>query len=424
MAAKKTPSKRSAKPNFIIIFTDDQGYQDVGCFGSPLIKTPHLDRMAKEGMRFTDFYSASPVCSPSRAALLTGCYPSRLGILGALSPRVTYGLNPDEITIADLLKHQGYATACVGKWHLGHHKPFLPKQQGFDEFFGLPYSNDMRPQDRPQDPPLHMIEGDDPIETNPDQRYLTSRYTARAIDFITRSQDKPFFLYLSHNMPHIPLYASEKFKGTSKRGLYGDVVTEIDWSVGQVLKTLKSLGLDKNTLVIFTSDNGPWLKKGDHGGSALPLKGGKFSTWEGGMREPTIMRWPGKIPAGYDCSEVCSTIDLLPTLAKLAAASVPDDRVIDGKDIWPLLSGKPGAKSPHEAFFYYKKMELQAVRVGKWKLSVYKGTTLYDLEADIGETKNLVTQHPEIVVKLLAIMKDFDEKLKENLRPPGKLPEG
>jgi arylsulfatase A-like enzyme len=409
----------TGRPNFIIIFTDDQGYQDIGCFGSPLISTPNLDRMADEGMKFTDFYVAASVCSPSRAALLTGCYPPRVSITKVLFPRDSIGLNPDEVTIADILKTRGYATACVGKWHLGHLPQFLPMQQGFDFYYGIPYSNDMRiKRGDKSGPPL--MRNEDIIEHPANQATLTQRYTEESIKFITENKDRPFFLYLPHTMPHVPLFVSESFKGKSKRGLYGDVIEEIDWSVGRILKTLKELGIDEKTLVLFTSDNGPWLGKRKNGGSALPLRDGKFSTYEGGMREPCIARWPGRVPAGTVCPQVCSTIDLLPTFAQLAGAKLPADRVIDGKDIWPLMSGTPGAKSPHKAFFYYRGNNLEAVRSGKWKLRRGKKTELYDLEADISEANNVAAEHPGIVKRLTYIMKEFDRELKANARPPGK----
>ncbi len=415
------------KPNFVIIFTDDQGYQDVGCFGSPLIKTPNLDRMCAEGRKFTDFYAAGPVCSPSRAALMTGCYPLRVGIPQVLFPKDVIGMNPAEVTIADVLKERGYATACVGKWHLGHHKEFLPTRQGFDYYFGVPYSNDMRPENpetraREQKyPPLPIVENEETIETNPDQRYLTKRYTAKAIEFIRTNKDRPFFLYLPHTMPHIPLYVSEDFKGKSARGLYGDVIEEIDWSVGEILRTLKESGVDDRTFVLFTSDNGPWLIKKEDGGSALPLRDGKGTTYEGGMREPCLMRWPGKIPAGTVCGELCGTIDMLPTIARLAGGKVPTDRVIDGQDIWPLISGERGAKTPHEAYFYYRGKQLRAVRCGKWKFRKDPAPELFDLEADISESKNLVKEYPDIARELEEKMNDFHASLLHTSRPAGTL---
>jgi len=417
---KSGPRASGDRPNFIIIFTDDQGYQDVGCFGSPLIKTPNLDRIAAEGMKFMDFYVAAAVCSPSRAALLTGCYPPRVGITEVLFPKDDVGLNVAEITIADILKARGYVCACVGKWHLGHLPEFLPSQQGFDYYYGIPYSNDMQIERGDKSgPPL--MKNDQIIEHPADQATLTQRYTKQAIKFITENKDRPFFLYLPHTMPHVPLHVSKKFKGKSKRGLYGDVIEEIDWSVGQIIKTLKKLGIDEKALVLFTSDNGPWLIKGENGGSALPLRDGKGTTYEGGMRVPCIARWPGKIPSGKVCYELCAAIDLLPTFAKLAGAKAPTDRVIDGKDIWPLMSGKLAAKSPHKAFYYYKGNRLEAVRSGGWKLRRVKETELYNLEVDISEKHNLASDRPKVVEQLTDMMRDFDRQLKASVRPAGKV---
>ena len=431
MANQETASK----PNFVIIFTDDQGYQDVGCFGSPSINTPNLDRMAAEGMRFTDFYAAASVCSPSRAALLTGCYPPRVGITKVLFPRDNIGLNPQEHTIADVLKGRGYATACIGKWHLGHLPEFLPTSNGFDSYFGIPYSNDMdgvkgkdknldrawRQKDySPWNVPL--MRNEEIVERPADQTKLIERYTDEAVKFIRTNKDKPFFLYLPHTMPHIPLFVSDGFYVEDVQKAYKATIEQIDSAIGRVLAAIKDAGVDKNTLVVFTSDNGPWLGKKHHGGCALPLRDGKFSTYEGGMREPCIMRWPAKIPAGKVCSEVCGTIDLLPTFARLAGAEMPADRVIDGSDIGSLMAGTPGAKSPHEAFFYYRGRNLEAVRSGKWKLRrVKKNTELYDLEANISEKKNLAGEHPEIVKRLAGMMEEFDSELKANSRPPGKV---
>ena len=442
------------RPNFVIIFTDDQGYQDVGCFGSPNIKTPNLDRMARQGMRFTDFYVGQAVCTASRAALLTGCYPNRVGLLGALGPKSKVGISDKELTIAQVLKTRGYATAIFGKWHLGDSPQFLPTRHGFDEYFGLPYSNDMWPNHpaNPKNyPPLPLIQGEQIVGIMPDQTQLTTRYTQHALSFIERNKDRPFFLYVAHNMPHVPLHVSDKFKGKSKRGLYGDVIMEIDWSVGQILASLKSNGLDEKTLVVFTSDNGPWLLYGNHAGSALPLREGKTTTFDGGLREPCIMRWPGRIPAGTVCRELAATMDLLPTFAKLAGAELPRDRIIDGRDIWPLMSGQPGATTPHEAYFCYWGKHLQAVRSGKWKLHLAHdydhpdppghdgkpgkyakreiSVALFDLETDIGETKDLAAQHPEVVTRLQALAKQCREDLGDsaveqqgkNVRPPGRV---
>ena len=448
--AQVLPQNAAAeKPNFVIIFTDDQGYQDAGCFGSS-IETPNLDRLAAEGMKFTDFYSAAPVCTPSRAALMTGCYPQRVSLPNVLGPNSDIGIHADEITIAEILEAAGYATACFGKWHLGHHREFLPIHHGFDEYFGLPYSNDMWPK-HPHNksyPELPLIEGDQVIQEDPDQRMLTTWYTEHAVQFIEKHKDEPFFLYVPHSMPHVPLHVSDKFEGKSKQGLYGDVIMEIDWSVGQILDTLERSGVDEKTLVVFSSDNGPWLVYGDHAGCAKPLREGKTTTFDGGQREPTLMRWPGTIPAGSVCREMCVMFDLLPTFAHLAGTQAPTDRVIDGKDISPLLAaresgGRPGAASPHEAFFFLRSKSLQAVRSGDWKLHLphtysslevpgsggepgrYEqkkiGKALFNLKNDIGEQQDVAAEHPDIVARLEKLARDFDEELKANTRPPGRI---
>ncbi len=418
------PAKADRPPNFVIIFSDDQGYGDVGCYGAKGFATPHLDRLAREGIRFTDFYAAQAVCSASRTALLTGCYPNRIGILGALGPASKHGIHANEKTIADVLKARGYATAIYGKWHLGHHPPFLPTRHGFDDYFGLPYSNDMWPKHpTAKFPDLPLVERDKVVAHNPDQTQLTTWYTERAVQFIEKNQNRPFFLYVPHSMPHVPLHVSDKFKGKSKQGLYGDVIMEIDWSVGQILTAVKKHGLVEQTLVLFTCDNGPWLSYGNHAGSAGPLREGKGTSWDGGVRVPCLARWPGKIPPGAVCREPAMTIDLLPTLAKLAGAPLPEHK-IDGLDIGPLLAGQPGAKNPQEAYYFYWGRELQAVRSGKWKLHFphdYRslagkpgGTggkpvpysqaktnlALYDLENDIGETTNVADKHPDVVMRL------------------------
>lgn len=456
-------------PNVVVIFIDDMGYADIGPFGATAYETPNLDRMAKEGMRFTDFLVPTAVCSASRAALLTGCYHRRIGIAGALGPRAKIGISDDEVTIAELCKQRGYATACYGKWHLGHHPRFLPLRHGFDEYYGLPYSNDMWPLhprfahlpknavERKQGyPPLPLIEGDKVIDaevTGEEQAQLTTQYTERAVRFIAKNKKRPFFLYLPHTMVHVPLFVSDKFKGKSGAGLYGDVVMELDWSVGQILKALKDNGVDERTLVVFTSDNGPWLSYGDHAGSAGPLREGKGTMFEGGCREPTIARWPGRIPAGTTCDELASTIDLLPTIAALIGADLPKHK-IDGKDIRPLLFGNKDARSPHDAFYcYYGGGQLQAVRDRRWKLHLkhryrtmagrpggtggspkpYKqaeiGISLFDLKNDIGEKHNVMDAHPEVVERLMQHVErarqDLGDKLTKRKgngrRPVGRL---
>jgi arylsulfatase A-like enzyme len=420
------PAAERPPPNVVLIYADDMGYGDLCCYGARGGHTPNLDRMAREGVRFTDFYVAQAVCSASRAALLTGCYPNRVGILGALGPNSKVGLGDRDKTIADVLKTRGYATAIYGKWHLGHQEKFLPTRHGFDHYFGLPYSNDMwprHPDRKAQYPALPLLEGEKVVETNPDQTRLTTWYTERAVAFIEKNRDRPFFLYLPHSMPHVPLHVSDRHRGKSKLGLYGDVIMEVDWSVGQVLAALKRHGLDGNTLVMFASDNGPWLSYGEHAGKAGLLREGKGTSWEGGVRVPFIVRWPGHIPAGLVQRAPAMTIDVLPTLAGLAGANLPDQK-IDGKDVWPLLSGQKGAKCPHEALYFYWGRELQAVRSSKWKLHLphdypsLAGTTsgkggkpatykqmktplaLYDLEKDSGEKDNVAGEHPDVVKRL------------------------
>ena len=441
IAAAPVPAR---KPNFVIILIDDMGYGDIGPFGQKAIKTPNLDRMAVEGRRFTDFYVAYPLCSPSRAALLTGCYPIRVSIPRVFFPDDIYGLNPKEITIAKVLKTQGYATMCIGKWHLGHKVEFLPTRQGFDHFIGLAHSNNnsldpkapiaknanmhgwtperIKNEVLPENVvPLYRDE--EVVEYPIDQDTLTGRYTREAVKFIDANKDHPFFLYLPHTMVHGPLAASAAFRGKSKGGLYGDAVEELDWSVGQVLDTLRKNGLAENTFVLFTSDNGPWLTPNRTQGSAGPLRDGKGSTYEGGVRMPTIMWWPGTIPAGTVCKEVTATIDMMPTLARLAGTTEPKDRVIDGHDIWPMITGEQGARSEKDktGFYYYGNgSRLQAVRLGKWKLRrAGQGPELYDLEADIGEQNNLADKEPAMVERLSAMMRKFDADLKAHQRPAG-----
>jgi len=467
----KNSTKNNRPVNFVIIFTDDQGYADVGCFGAKDFKTPNLDRMAAEGMRFTDFYVSQAVCSASRSSLLTGCYANRIGIKGALNANSKIALNPDEQTIAEILKEKGYTTAIFGKWHLGCQKPFLPLQHGFDEYFGLPYSNDMWPvgydgtpaylapegsraRRKSGYPLLPLIEDNKTIgyiRTLDDQAKLTTLYTEHAIKFIEKHKDKPFFLYVPHSMPHVPLGVSKKFKGKSTQGMYGDVMMEIDWSVGQILKTLKKNGLDENTLVIFASDNGPWLNFGNHAGSALPLREGKGGMWEGGARVPCVMRWKGHITPSTICNRMAATIDLLPTIASIADAPLPEKK-IDGINILPLLQGQKDA-NPRKHYFFYYHSELRAVRQGKWKLYFphkyrsYRGCEpgkdglpgrtikrkagleLYDLANDIGEKINVTDKYPQVVERLKALAQmaredigdSLTKQVGKNVRPPGRV---
>ncbi|WP_350292023.1 sulfatase [uncultured Croceitalea sp.] len=416
-------------PNVIIIFTDDQGYQDIGCFGSPDIKTPHLDKMAQEGIKLTDFYAAQAVCSASRAGLLTGCYPNRIGIHGAFMPNSRHGLNTSETTIAEMLKAIGYKTGVFGKWHLGDNQMFMPNNQGFDEYFGIPYSNDMWPFHPQQGPifdfdPLPLFENETIIDTLTNQSSLTTQITERSVDFIKKNKDHPFFLYIAHPQPHVPLFVSDKFKGKSERGLYGDVIMEIDWSVGQILAALKENNLDEDTIVIFTSDNGPWLNYGDHAGCAYPLREGKGTALEGGQREPCIIRYPKRIKPNRVINVPMMAIDILPTIAELTGAKLPDNK-IDGKNIWDIWTGG-STISAHEAYyFYYHVNELHGIRYGKWKmyyphkyrtLNGRKGGTnglpveyeyntmeqieLYDLSKDISETKDVASENPEVIAKI------------------------
>jgi len=462
-AAIASAQARAEKPNIVLIFTDDQGYGDLGCYGSPNIETPNIDRMAAEGIRLTSFYAA-PYCGPSRAQLMTGCYPPRVSHATNQLPSSREGLNPDEITIAEILKGAGYATKHIGKWHLGDAKPFLPTSQGFDSYFGIPYSNDMwryHPRmpiqenegklmksirqraaytgfagqgsyykpDELLDNDLALYRNEEMIGSNPDQRQLTARYTSEALKFIESNKDKPFFLYLAHSMPHVPLFVSDKYRGKSPRGLYGDVIMEIDWSTGQILDKLKALNLDEKTLVVFTSDNGPWGSYGIDGGSAGPLRGSKGSTFEGGMRVPAIFRWPEKIPAEKRSDAIAGTHDLLPTFAAVAGARAPADRVIDGKDLLPLISGETEA-APHEYFYYFSggKVRLLGIRDERWKLhvkideGVVRESALYDLGRDVGEKFDRIVDHPDIAKKLKSQAQRFYNEISRNVRPIGRLP--
>ncbi len=455
--------------NLVVIFIDDLGYADIGPFGANAYSTPNLDQMAREGMQFTDFVTSTAVCSASRAALLTGCYHRRVGISGALGPNAKHGLNPEEWTIAEIAKQKNYATACYGKWHLGHHRPFLPLQHGFDEYYGLPYSNDMWPlhpdyADLSEDaqkrkrgyPDLPLYENNeivDPVVSGDDQKQLTTAYTNRAVSFIDRNADKPFFLYLPHTMVHVPLFVSEKFAGKSGAGLFGDVMMEIDWSVGQILNAIRRNQIDERTLVIFTSDNGPWLSYGSHAGSAHPLREGKGTMWEGGYRVPTLFWWPSKIQAGSSCHELASTIDILPTFANLIGAELPKHK-IDGKDIRSLMDSTADSVSPHSEFYlYYAGGQLQGVRDRRWKLvfphryrtlngkiggkdgkpvkyhHLNSDLELYDLKNDVGESKNVAETFPNEVQRLSAAAKRARSTLGDRLtktkgteiRPAGKL---
>ncbi|MBN1348181.1 sulfatase [candidate division KSB1 bacterium] len=409
------------QPNFILIFCDDMGYGDWERAGHPTIRTPNLNRMADQGVTITQFYCAASVCSPSRAALLTGRYPIRTGVVQVFFPGNKVGLPLSEKTLPELLKPQGYATACIGKWHLGHTSAYLPTERGFDSYFGIPYSNDMSLESR-GDPPIPLMRDRDIIEQPCDQNTLTRRYTEESIKFIEANQRRPFFLYLAHSMPHVPLHVSDEFRGKSKRGLYGDVIEEIDWSAGEILRALDRLGIGENTLVIFTSDNGPWTTQLQQGGSAGLLRGAKGSTWEGGVRVPFIARYPDKLPAGAICPEVATTMDMFTTLLELSGADIPRDRIIDGVNILPVLQGR-GA-SPRERFYYFHQDRLTAIRQGKFKLhfertvkpyqwakcNTYK---LYDLEIDPSENYDIASQHPERVRQLTQLADDFRRQVAE-----------
>ena len=419
----------AAAPNYVLIFCDDLGYGDLGCYGSTKNRTPRIDAMAKEGMRFTSFLSSSPVCTPSRASLLTGCYARRVGMHEdftghwVLIPRSRRGIHADEWTLPEILKAKGYATACIGKWHLGDQPPHLPTAHGFDEYYGIPYSNDMASARR-GDPPLPLVQDTKVIEAPANQATLTKRYTREAIQFIERNKSKPFFLYLPHTFPHLPLFASKEFHGKSANGRYGDSVEEIDWSTGKILDALKQHGLDKNTLVIFTSDNG---SNGRNGGSNAPLSGAKGGTMEGGMRVPMIARWPGRIPAGGTCNELSSTMDFLPTFATLSGGLLSANK-IDGHDITPLLTGTKGAASPYEVFYYYRRRQLQAVRWGDWKWHLPLANTfpnwttanqkgrgrpgkLVDLKTDLAEKVDMTAANPKVMAKMRELVAQAEATL-------------
>ena len=400
-SAKKAPAK---KPNFVIIFCDDLGYGDLGVYGHPTIRTPNLDKMAAEGQKWTNFYVAASVCTPSRAGLMTGRLPIRSGMCSdkrrVLFPNSAGGLPESEVTIAEALKPQGYATACVGKWHLGHLPQYLPTRHGFDSYFGIPYSNDMKPSP--------LLDNEKTIEEPTDQTTLTKRYTERAVSFIEKNKNKPFFLYFPHSFPHVPLFASKAFKGKSNRGLYGDVVEELDWSVGEILDTLRRLKLAENTLVLFTSDNGPWLIMNLNGGSAGLLREGKGCTFDGGMREPFIAWWPGKIKPGEVTQEMASTLDFLPTVCSLAGAKPPEKNVLDGMDISPALLGT--GPSPRNVMFFYRGAKLYAVRKGQYKAhyitkpaygkggeTKHNPPLLFHLGNDPSEKFNVADKNPDVI---------------------------
>ena len=446
-----------ATPNVVLFFMDDMGYGDLSVTGALDYTTPNLDRMAAEGSRFTNFLVAQAVCSASRAALLTGCYPNRLGISGALGPNSPIGLNPNEETLADLLKEKGYATGIFGKWHLGDKREFLPLQQGFDAYYGVPYSHDMWPlHPTGTYPPLRWIEGNEPkqeIKNLEDASHITSTVTEKAVSFIRKNKNNPFFLYVPHPLPHVPLAVSNRFKGKTARGLFGDVLTELDWSVGQILGELKLQGLDKNTLVIFISDNGPWLNYGDHAGSTGGFREGKGTSFEGGHRVPCLVRWPGVVPAGRVCNKLLTTMDILPTVVKICGARLPKQR-IDGVDWLALLKGDNTVTPRDHFYYYYRKNSLEAVRQGDWKLvfahpgRTYEGflpgqngkpgpntetyefpKALYDLRRDPGERYNVLEQQPDVVARLEKLAEearaDLGDELQKrngtNVREPGRV---
>ena len=464
-AGKTSAAEPNDRPNIVFIFADDQGYGDLGCFGADELRTTNVDRLAREGLKLTSFYVAQPVCTASRAALMTGSYSNRVSLAGALNHTSNVGIDPAETTLGELCQSRGYATAIFGKWHLGHRGPFLPTRNGFDTWFGIPYSNDNGPLHpvTPGIPSLPLFEDESIVELDPDQSQFTRRITDHAVDFIARNKDRPFFLYVPHIMPHVPIFASDRYRGTSARGLYGDVIEELDGSVGRIMAALQEHGLDDRTLVIYTSDNGPFLSYGDHAGSAGPLREGKLTTFEGGVRSPCLVRWPGTVPAGTTSTEIVSTLDLHVTIGNLAGAE-PPKVVRDGIDVLPLLTGKPGAKG-REEFWYYSGDELQAVRKGPWKLHVpheyltvagepgrggkpsnfgklepkpitesgirgiatrhgYRfesiGLSLYNLDDDPGESTDLADRHPEVVAMLQEVVGRARADLGDSLtRTPG-----
>ena len=433
---------KERRPNFVLIFIDDMGYGDIGPYGSKLNRTPHLDRMAEEGMLLTSFYAA-PVCSASRAQVMTGSYAPRVSVPGVFFPQGAKGLNPKENTVAELLKQAGYATMCVGKWHLGDQPEFLPTNHGFDHYYGIPYSNDMNRKSLKDGRNVCPLLRDDKVEELLDgegQTRVTEQYTEEAVRFIKTKRDELFFLYFAHTAVHVPIFPGKRFQGKSRNGGYGDWVEEIDWSVGEVMRALKASGADENTLVVFTSDNGPWASEGSNGGVATPLRGSKGGTLEGGVREPTIARWPGKVPAGSRCDAIAGNIDFLPTFVALAGGDVPATPKIDGRDISGLLLGK-SSESPHEAWFYYKGTQLKAVRQGAWKLGLspqslgmgikerpedlqVKGPRLYNLDEEIGEVTNVADKHPAVVKRLLELADKMRADIGDGQAGPGVRPAG
>ena len=435
---------QAERPNVIIILTDDQGYGDLGCFGATDIETPHLDKLGKDGLILTDFYAAQAVCSASRAGILTGCYPNRIGVHGAYMPDSPQGLHPAETTIAEMLKAQGYKTGIFGKWHLGDHPDFMPLNQGFDEYFGIPYSNDMWPLHPEQGPvfnfdPLPLYHNDTVIDTLTDQSLLTTHITERTIDFISHSKEDPFFAYVAHPQPHVPLYVSDKFKGKSERGLYGDVIMEIDWSVGQIVDALVEHDLLDKTLIIFTSDNGPWLNYGTHSGSAYPLREGKGTAWEGGQREPTIVHYPNQIKGGRILNTPMMNIDILPTIAEITSSDLPE-KTIDGKSLWDIWQGETDKVAQTAYYYYYKHNELHGVRYKDWKLyfphsyrtlqgrsgkddgtpvdysqDTLRAIELYQLSTDVRETTDVAAQYPEVIDTITALADEMRRELGDNL---------
>jgi arylsulfatase A-like enzyme len=460
--AQKSAAIKSATPNIIIILMDDMGYGDIGRNGANQYETPNLNKLANQGMQFTWYYCPQAVSSASRAGLLTGCYPNRIGFAGALMPWAEVGINSEETTIAEILKTKGYHTGAIGKWHLGHHKKFLPLQHGFDYYYGIPYSNDMWPVDfdgvpfekkdpannKMRYPILPLIEGNEKIaeiRTFSDQDKITTDYTERAVKFIEDHKNVNFFLYMPHSMVHVPLGVSDKFRGKSKQGMYGDVMMEVDWSVGEIMKALEKNGLEKNTLVIFTSDNGPWLNFGNHAGTTGGLRDGKGTSWEGGQRVPCIMKWPEVIPAGEICSKIASSIDLLPTLAAITGAELPGNK-IDGVNIFSLMTGERDAMPRHDFLYYYRQNSLEAVQRDYWKLVLphenyqsYRGQKpgndrwpgpygtekitsyeLYDLRRDPGEWYNVAEYYPDKIKELQTLAEEARKDLgDENTNSPG-----